>query len=390
MFKMDKFMKRLLFVVTSLVLIAILLVNCTENQRNKVKQPKSVMNMTKKIFGEVDGKTVFQYTLTNKNGMTVKVLNYGGIVTHILVPDKNGELTDVALGYDSLSSYLEATPYFGALVGRYGNRIAGGKFELDGVTYNLALNNGPNHLHGGIKGFDKVVWEADDFLEADRTGIVLTYESRDMEEGYPGNLAVKVTYTLTGNNELLIDYEAQTDKATIVNLTHHSYFNLKGHGNGDILDQQMEIFADQFVPVDKDLIPTGELLPVQNTAMDFTAPHRIGERIGRVDGGYDHCWVLRDYDGKQRLAARVTEPESGRIMEVLTDQPGLQFYSGNFLDGSNIGKGGVAYQKHYGFCLESEHFPDSPNKPQFPSVVLKPGEKYQTQTIYQFKVAGKS
>ncbi len=383
-------MKRLLFVVTSLVLISILLVNCTENQRNKVKQPKSVMNMTKKIFGEVDGKTVFQYTLTNKNGMTVKVLNYGGIVTHILVPDKNGELTDVALGYDSLSSYLEATPYFGALVGRYGNRIAGGKFELDGVTYNLALNNGPNHLHGGIKGFDKVVWEADDFLEADRTGIVLTYESRDMEEGYPGNLAVKVTYTLTGNNELLIDYEAQTDKATIVNLTHHSYFNLKGHGNGDILDQQMEIFADQFVPVDKDLIPTGELLPVQNTAMDFTAPHRIGERIGRVDGGYDHCWVLRDYDGKQRLAARVTEPESGRIMEVLTDQPGLQFYSGNFLDGSNIGKGGVAYQKHYGFCLESEHFPDSPNKPQFPSVVLKPGEKYQTQTIYQFKVAGKS
>ena len=383
-------MKRLLFVVTSLVLISILLVNCTENQRNKVKQPKSVMNMTKKIFGEVDGKTVFQYTLTNKNGMTVKVLNYGGIVTHILVPDKNGELTDVALGYDSLSSYLEATPYFGALVGRYGNRIAGGKFELDGVTYNLALNNGPNHLHGGIKGFDKVVWEADDFLEADRTGIVLTYESRDMEEGYPGNLAVKVTYTLTGNNELLIDYEAQTDKATIVNLTHHSYFNLKGHGNGDILDQQMEIFADQFVPVDKDLIPTGELLPVQNTPMDFTAPHRIGEHIGRVDGGYDHCWVLRDYDGKQRLAARVTEPESGRIMEVLTDQPGLQFYSGNFLDGSNIGKGGVAYQKHYGFCLESEHFPDSPNKPQFPSVVLKPGEKYQTQTIYQFKVAGKS
>lgn len=383
-------MKRLLFVVTSLVLISILLVNCTENQRNKVKQPKSVMNMTKKIFGEVDGKTVFQYTLTNKNGMTVKVLNYGGIVTHILVPDKNGELTDVALGYDSLSSYLGATPYFGALVGRYGNRIAGGKFELDGVTYNLALNNGPNHLHGGIKGFDKVVWEADDFLEADRTGIVLTYESRDMEEGYPGNLAVKVTYTLTGNNELLIDYEAQTDKATIVNLTHHSYFNLKGHGNGDILDQQMEIFADQFVPVDKDLIPTGELLPVQNTAMDFTAPHRIGEHIGRVDGGYDHCWVLRDYDGKQRLAARVTEPESGRIMEVLTDQPGLQFYSGNFLDGSNIGKGGVAYQKHYGFCLESEHFPDSPNKPQFPSVVLKPGEKYQTQTIYQFKVAGKS
>ena len=383
-------MKRLLFVVTSLVLISILLVNCTENQRNKVKQPKSVMNMTKKIFGEVDGKTVFQYTLTNKNGMTVKVLNYGGIVTHILVPDKNGELTDVALGYDSLSSYLGATPYFGALVGRYGNRIAGGKFELDGVTYNLALNNGPNHLHGGIKGFDKVVWEADDFLEADRTGIVLTYESRDMEEGYPGNLAVKVTYTLTGNNELLIDYEAQTDKATIVNLTHHSYFNLKGHGNGDILDQQMEIFADQFVPVDKDLIPTGELLPVQNTPMDFTAPHRIGEHIGRVDGGYDHCWVLRDYDGKQRLAARVTEPESGRIMEVLTDQPGLQFYSGNFLDGSNIGKGGVAYQKHYGFCLESEHFPDSPNKPQFPSVVLKPGEKYQTQTIYQFKVAGKS
>lgn len=379
-------MKRFILVLTSLVLSSVMLVNCSGNQGRKGKQPKFVMNMTKKICGEVDGKKVYQYTLTNKNGMTVKILNYGGIVTHIFVPDKNGELADIALGYDSLSSYLEATPYFGALIGRYGNRIALGKFELDGVTYNLALNNGPNHLHGGLKGFDKVVWEADDFLEADRTGVILTYDSKDMEEGYPGNLAVKVTYTLTGNNELLIDYEAQTDKTTIVNLTHHSYFNLRGHGNGDILDHQMEIFADQFVPVDNDLIPTGELLPVQNTPMDFTVPHRIGERIARVDGGYDHCWVLNNFDGKLRLVACVTEPESGRIMEVLTDQPGLQFYSGNFLDGSNIGKGGVAYQKHFGFCLESEHFPDSPNKPQFPSVVLKPGEKYKTQTVYRFEV----
>lgn len=380
-------MKRFILVLTSLVFSSLLLVNCSGNQGRKEKQQKYTMNLTKKIFGEVDGKTVFQYTLTNENGMTVKILNYGGIVTHIFVSDKNGDLADVALGYDSLSSYLATTPYFGALVGRYGNRIAAGKFELEGVTYNLAVNNGPNHLHGGIKGFDKVVWDAEDFLEADKTGVVLKYLSKDMEEGYPGNLTVKVTYTLTAKNELFIDYEAETDKTTIVNLTHHSYFNLKGHGNGDILDQQMEIFADQYVPVDETLIPTGELLPVKGTPMDFTSPHSIGDRISQVEGGYDHCWVLRNFDGKMRLTARVTEPASGRVMEVLTDQPGLQFYSGNFLDGSNIGKGGVAYQKHYGFCLESEHFPDSPNQPQFPPVVLKPGEKYQTQTIYRFRTA---
>jgi aldose 1-epimerase len=369
------------------VFAMLLLINCSGSRdQNNGKDQKYEMNMTKKIFGEADGKQVFQYTLTNKNGMTVKILNYGGIVTHIIVPGKDGDMADVALGYDSLRQYLEDTPYFGALVGRYGNRIANGKFSLDGQTYTLATNNAPNHLHGGLKGFDKVVWDATDFIEPTKTGIVLTYLSKDLEEGYPGNLKVKVTYTLTADNELMIDYEAETDKTTIINLTHHSYFNLKGHGNGDILGHQMEIFADKFVPVDETLIPTGELLPVKGTPMDFNKPITIGKHIAEVVGGYDHCWVLNNYDGNVRLVARVTEPISGRVMKVMTDQPGLQFYSGNFLNGTNKGKGSTAYQKHFGFCLESEHFPDSPNQPKFPSVVLKPGEKYKTQTIYQFEV----
>lgn len=380
-------MNRAFFINLLGVFAMLLLINCSGNRnQNNGQDKKYEMNITKKNFGEVGGKQVFQYTLTNKNGMTVKILNYGGIVKQIIVPGKDGDKADVALGYDSLHQYLEDTPYFGALVGRYGNRIAKGKFTLDGQTYQLATNNGPNHLHGGIKGFDKVVWDATDFLEPTKTGVVLTYFSKDLEEGYPGNLDVKVTYTLTADNELMIDYEAETDKTTIINLTHHSYFNLKGHGNGDILGHQMEIFADQYVPVDELLIPTGELLPVKGTPMDFKKPITIGKRIAEVEGGYDHCWVLNNFDGKLRLVARVTEPISGRVMKVLTDQPGLQFYSGNFLNGTNIGKGSTAYQKHFGFCLESEHFPDSPNQPAFPSVVLKPGEKYKTQTIYQFEV----
>ena len=369
------------------VFAMVILSHCSGNRdKNNRQDQKYEMNMTKKLFGEVDGKQVFQYTLTNKGGMTVKILNYGGIVTQIIVPGKDGDMADVALGYDSLHQYLEDTPYFGALVGRYGNRIAHGKFNLEGQTYTLATNNGPNHLHGGLKGFDKVVWDATDFIEPTKTGVVLTYLSKGLEEGYPGNLSVKVTYTLTADNDLMIDYEAETDKTTIINLTHHSYFNLKGHGNGDILGHQMEIFADKYVTVDETLIPTGELLPVKGTPMDFNKPITIGKRIAEVEGGYDHCWVLNNFDGKLRLVARVTEPISGRVMKVLTDQPGLQFYSGNFLDGSNKGKGSTAYQKHFGFCLESEHFPDSPNQPAFPTVVLKPGEKYKTQTIYQFEV----
>ncbi|OQX80962.1 MAG: galactose-1-epimerase [Bacteroidetes bacterium 4484_276] len=369
-----------------LALISTIFFDC---QNNPGKQTNEKMNIKKNLYGDVDGKKVFQFTLTNENGMIVKLINYGGIVTHLLTPDKEGKLEDVVLGFDSLQQYLDETPYFGAIVGRYGNRIAKGKFELDGKTHQLATNNGPNHLHGGVKGFDKVVWDADDFIFPDRAGVILTYLSKDGEEGYPGNLAVKVTYTLTNDNELKIDYEATTDKPTIVNLTHHSYFNLEGQGNGNILDHQLQLMANRYVPVDETLIPTGELHSVQGSAMDFTAPHSIGSRIAEVEGGYDHTWELDNFNSeKMRLVARVTSPESGRVMEVYTDQPGIQFYTGNFLDGSLSGKGGKVYHKHYGFCLETQHYPDSPNQPNFPSVVLRPGEKYETQTVYKFESGG--
>jgi len=345
------------------------------------------MNLKKELYGKVDGKEVFQFTLSNENGMTLKLINYGGIVTHLLVPDKNGKTEDIVLGYDSLLQYLDDTPYFGALVGRYGNRIAKGKFTLDGTNYQLPINNGENHLHGGVKGFDKVVWDAEDFVFAERAGVILSYLSKDDEEGYPGNLDVKVTYSLTNENELKINYEATTDKATIVNMTHHGYFNLKGQGNGDVLDHQLLLMADHYVPVDQNLIPTGELKKVKNSVMDFTTPHSIGSRIAEVEGGYDHTWVLNDFDGKKiRLVAKVKEPKSGRVMEVYTDQPGIQFYTGNFLDGSLTGKQGKVYNKHSGFCLETQHYPDSPNQPDFPSVVLRPGEKYETGTVYRFGI----
>lgn len=367
-----------------MLLIALIAFGCTGNKEKKQADKK--MNLKKEIFGETDGKEVFQYTLTNENGIIAKILNYGGIVTQLWIPDKNGNPEDVVLGYDSLQGYLDDTPYFGALVGRYANRIAGGKFTIDGREYTLALNNGANSLHGGIKGFDKVVWDAEDFIFPDSAGIILTYLSEDGEEGFPGNLKVKVIYTLTNNNELKIEYEATTDKPTTVNLTHHSYFNLKGQGNGDILGHQMQILANKFVPVDETLIPTGELKAVENSAMDFTTPHAIGERIAQVAGGYDHNWVLNtEVEKKLRMAAKVTEPQSGRVMKVYTNQPGIQFYSGNFLDGSLTGKKGKVYNKHYGFCLETQHYPDSPNQSGFPPVILRPGETYQTTTIYKFE-----
>jgi len=366
-------------------LVLLVMAGC---QNNPGKQTSDIkMNLTKELYGEVDGKEIFQFTLKNENGMTVKLINYGGIVTHLLVPDKNGKTEDVVLGYDNLPQYLGDTPYFGAIVGRYGNRIAKGEFELDGTAYKLATNNGPNHLHGGVKGFDKVVWDAEEFVFPEKAGVILNYLSKDGEESYPGNLDVKVTYTLTNKNELKINYEATTDKATVVNLTHHSYFNLKGQGNGDILDHHLQLMADRYIPVDQALIPTGELREVKASAMDFTTPHSIGSRIAKVDGGYDHTWAVNDFDGKKiRLAAKVTEPKSGRMMEVYTDQPGVQFYTGNFLDGSLTGKQGKAYNKHSGFCLETQHYPDSPNQPDFPSVVLRPGEKYETGTVYKFGI----
>ncbi len=332
------------------------------------------------------------YTLTNKNGLSAKITNYGGIVIALNVPDKSGQLGDVVLGYDTLEDYLKASPFFGALVGRYGNRIANGKFTLNGIEYTLAQNNGPNSLHGGLKGFDKVIWDPKPIDSPDGPALELTYLSQDGEEGYPGNLLVKVIYTLTHNNELKIDYMATTDQDTVVNLTHHAYFNLAGAGNGDILGHELMIPADRFTPVDETLIPTGELRPVADTPFDFTRPTPVGQRIDQNDeqlkfgGGYDHNYVLNNSDGSLALAARVSEPTSGRVMEVWTTEPGIQFYSGNFLDGSNIGKGGKPYQRRSGFCLETQHFPDSPNHPNFPSTVLKAGQTYQSTTIHKFLV----
>ncbi|AIZ65075.1 aldose epimerase [Hymenobacter sp. DG25B] len=338
-------------------------------------------------FGTTTDDTEVQlFTLTNAHGVQVSISNYGGIITRLLVPDKAGQLGDVVLGFDNVSGYqspeyLKAGPYFGALIGRYGNRIGKGKFMLDGKTYTLATNNGENHLHGGKKGFDKVVWQAQPGTSADGQILKLTYRSPDGEEGYPGNLNVTVVYTLTADDALTIDYTATTDKATPVNLTNHAYFNLRGQG--DILGHEVTIPADRYTVVDAGLIPTGELRPVKNTSFDFTTPHPIGARIGQVPGGYDHNWVLNNPAGLH-LAAQVYEPTTGRTMEVRTTEPGIQFYTGNFLDGSLAGKGGQVYRKHAGFCLETQHFPDSPNQPSFPSTILRPGEVFKSTTIYQF------
>lgn len=331
-----------------------------------------------------EGRDVYLYQLTNRNGSVARITDYGGIVTALLVPDRNGKLRDVVLGFGTLEGYLAGHPYFGALIGRYGNRIAGGRFELNGTAYKLAINDGKNHLHGGIVGFDKVVWKGKEVRESAATGVELTYLSRDGEEGYPGNLSVTVVYELTDQNELKITYKAATDAATPVNLTYHGYFNLDGEGTPDMLDEQMTIMADRFTPVSSDLIPTGEIKEVRGTVLDFTAPHPIGERIRDVKGGYDHNYVLNKKGGEPELAARVYAPGSGIVMEVLTTEPGMQFYSGNFLDGTLKGKTGKAYGRHSGFCLEAQHYPDSPNHPDFPSTILHPGEIYRQTTVYRF------
>ncbi len=379
-------MNKNLFKVFIFTTLALFINNCANDSKNYEQQKENnKMSIKKELFGKADGKDVFLYTLENKNGLIAKITNYGAIATSLIVPDKNGKFDDIVLGFDSLQDYLDGHPYFGAIVGRYGNRIAKGRFTLDGVEYTLATNNEKNHLHGGIKGFDKAVWDAEEFESDDGVGLKLSYLSPDGEEGYPGNLSVKVTYTLTNNNELKIDYEAETDKATPVNITHHGYFNLAGAGKKDILSHKLKIDADKYTVVDETLIPTGELRIVENTPMDFTTHHFIGKRIEQVPGGYDHNFVLNN-NGKMVKVIEVYEPESGRIMEVLTTEPGVQFYSGNFLDGTNIGKGGKVYYKHYGFCLETQHFPDSPNQPDFPSTILRPGEKYDYTTIYRFLI----
>ena len=349
------------------------------------------MTIEKEAFGEMpDGAAVDLYTLRNAGRCEVKITNYGGIVVSLTAPDRTGKLDDVVLGYETLREYLAGSPYFGALIGRYGNRIGAARFTLDGAEYTLAANDGANSLHGGDRGFDKVLWRAEAVEGEREDSLKLTYLSADGEEGYPGNLSVSVVYTWTGDNELRIDYTAKTDRKTVLNLTHHSYFNLAGAGVGDNLAHEMMIHADRFTPVDAGLIPTGELRSVEGTPMDFRQPTPIGERIDADDeqltlaGGYDHNWVLNGADSSPAPAALVHEPTTGRIMEVLTTEPGIQFYAGNFLDGSQVGKGGQAYPYRSAFCLETQHFPDSPNRPEFPSTVLGPGQTYRQTTVYRF------
>jgi aldose 1-epimerase len=349
-------------------------------------EPAAKRGVTRAPFGVMpDGQAVAVYTMTNAAGIQVRAITYGAIVTSLVVPDRSGKRADVVLGFDTLDGYLKDPPYFGAIVGRYGNRIAKGQFTLGGKTFKLATNNGPNHLHGGLKGFDKVIWEAAAVESEAGVGVAFTRTSPDGEEGYPGTLKATVTYTLTDKNELAIDYRAVTDKATPVNLTQHSYFNLAG--GGDVLGHELMLNADRYTPVDDTLIPTGELASVQGTPFDFRKLTAIGARINadnpqiKYGRGYDHNWVLnRTGPGLQR-AARVVEPKSGRTLEIVTTEPGLQFYSGNFLDGTITGKGGRVYALRNGFCLETQHFPDSPNHPNFPSTILKPGETYSSKTV---------
>ena len=349
---------------------------------------------TKKSFGKTpDGQAVELYVLTNKGGAEVSITNYGGAVVAVKVPGRNGKLADVVLGYDTADGYVNDKSYFGAIVGRYGNRIGHAQFVLDGKTYTLAKNNHENSLHGGIKGFNKAVWSAKTLSGKDGQSLELSYLSKDGEEGFPGNLKVTVVYTLTDANALRIEYSATTDKKTVVNLTNHSYFNLAGQGSGDILGHQLMIQADKFTPVDSGLIPTGEFRDVADTPFDFRKATAIGARIDqdeeqlKLGGGYDHNFVVRRSSGAgESLAARVVEPTSGRVLEVWTTQPGVQFYTGNFLDGKTVGKGGATYPRRSAFCLETQHYPDSPNQPKFPSVVLNPGERYHTVTTYKFSV----
>jgi aldose 1-epimerase len=351
------------------------------------------VGVTKAEFGKTpDGKQVDLYTLTNAHGMKAKIITYGGIITELDAPDRDGKMGDVVLGFDNLQSYLAGSPYFGALIGRVANRIAKGRFKLDGKEYKLSVNNGPNALHGGEKGFDKVVWRAESAETKDGPTLKLTYLSPSGEEGYPGNLTVHVTYTLTNDNELRIDYTATTDKATPVNLTNHSYFNLGGPGSGDILGHEVMIAADKYTPVDGTMIPTGEIKPVKGTPLDFTKPTTIGARIDELKpdeatanpGGYDHNYVLRGDSKERAMVASVHEPKSGRTMEVYTTEPGLQFYTGNFLDGKLKGKNGVVYKKHQAFCMEADHFPDSVNHADFPTTILAPGKTYTQTTVYKF------
>ena len=354
--------------------------------------PAAKASVVRSAFGRLpEGAEVDLYTLTNAKGMEVRVINYGGIVTAIKVPDRNGTPADVVLGFDSLAGYVKNPPYFGAVVGRYANRIAKAQFALDGKKYKLAATNGPNTLHGGVKGFDKAVWQAEPFDHDGQAGVALTHTSPDGEEGFPGTLSMRVAFTLSDANELSLDYSATTDKPTVLNLTHHDYFNLAGEGSGDVLAHELRINADRFTPVDATLIPTGKLADVAGTPLDFRMLTPIGARIGSDDlqiklgSGYDHNFVINHQGNDLALAARVEEPSSGRVLEVRTTEPGVQFYSANFLNG-NTGKSGHEYHNRGAFCLETQHYPDSPNHPEFPTTTLRPGEQFHSRTVYTFSV----
>ncbi len=370
--------------LSTLLFAALLLLSCAAFT--------PAQTVTKDSFGKTaDGQNIDLYTLRNAHGVEAKIMNYGGILVSLKVPDRNGKFDDVVLGFNDLNSYLTKNdPYLGALIGRYGNRIAKGRFTLNGVEYKLAVNNGQNHLHGGIKGFDKVVWTGHEMKTKAGPAVVLTYLSKDGEEGYPGNLNVRVVYTLTNNNEIKIDYMATTDKDTVTNLTHHSYFNLAGEGNGDILNHLVTINANRFVPTDAGSIPTGELRNVAGTPFDFLKATAIGARINNDDeqlklgNGYDHTWVINGRAGSMRLAATAYEAGSGRVIQVWTTEPGVQFYTGNFLNGTLTGKSGKVYARRNGFCFETQHYPDSPNQPSFPTTTLKKGQTYKSTTIYRF------
>ncbi len=370
-----------------LTIFAVSTSSCNNQSSEKMDDIMEIKKgITKTAFGTIDGKEVYLYTLTNATGTEVKITNYGGIVTSWIAPDKNDKKSSIVLGFDSLSGYLAKPPYFGAIVGRYGNRIAKGKFKIDTATYTLVTNNGANHLHGGTVGFDKVVWES--AIENDSTPTLkLSYLSKDGEEGYPGNLKVDVQYTLSDDGELKIEYNATTDKPTVVNLTNHSYFNLTGDVTNTILNHKLMIAADNYTPVDTTLIPLGEIRTVKGTPFDFTTSEKIGARIDSVKGGYDHNYVLNSKDSTLKLIVTLTEETSGRKLEVLTTEPGVQFYTGNFLDGTLITSDGKAINQHTGLCLETQHFPDSPNQPAFPSTLLLPGKQYHTVTVYKLSLS---
>ena len=378
-------MKKVYFLIFSLIIIS-----CENTQKNKIMP---LVTIDKKAFGRtLDGVDIDQYILKNRNGMEISAINYGGIITSWKAKDREGNYKDIVLGFNKLSEYETESPYFGAIIGRYGNRIAKGKFTLNGEKYTLAVNNGKNHLHGGLKGFDKVVWDSKEVVEDMTASLVLSYVSNDMEEGYPGNLEVQVIYTLNNNDELSVKYEAVSDKTTIINLTQHSYFNLSADFNKNILDHDILINADSFLPVDSILIPTGEIRNVGDTPFDFRRPKNVGEEISNsntqlmIGNGYDHCWVFNNNDQGLRFAASAYDSGTGRLLEIFSDQPGIQFYSGNFLDGTLKSKIDGTYDFRSGFCLETQHYPNSPNEKNFPSVILKPGKKYFSQTIFKFSV----